>query len=109
MDAMQQPWADAASVPVEQIPALLGAVEAYRAHLWQRMTAPPRLDLVSNAQSSPPLLTAAQAAERLGVTTARVYQLIRTGELPSVPIGKYKRIAPVALDAWVSARQQAAK
>jgi excisionase family DNA binding protein len=100
-------WQDPERIPVEQIPALLGQLEEYQAALWLRMVVTPKLTLV--LPSSAPLLTVAHVAERLGLTQARVYQLIRTGELPSVAVGKkYRRVSPVDLDAWIKAQTRGA-
>ena len=47
------------------------------------------------------LLTAAQVAERLNVSVQRVYELARTGRLPSIRIGRQVRIDPVQLADWL--------
>lgn len=53
------------------------------------------------------LLTAAQAAEILAVSPARVYELMRCGLIPHVRIGRQVRIDPAALEAWIAAGGQA--
>ena len=53
------------------------------------------------------LLTAAEVAEILAVTPARVYELVRRGMLPHVRVGRQVRIDPAALDAWIAAGGQA--
>ncbi len=44
----------------------------------------------------------AEAAETLGVSRARLYQLIAAGEIGSVKIGVSRRVPAVDLDAYVS-------
>lgn len=50
------------------------------------------------------LLTAAEVADRLRVSTMTVYRLIRGGELPAVRVGRNYRVAEDALDAYLSAQ-----
>lgn len=47
------------------------------------------------------LLTPEEAAELLSATRTRVYQLIASGALPSVKLGRSRRISLVALEAFV--------
>jgi excisionase family DNA binding protein len=44
----------------------------------------------------------AEAAQTLGLSRARLYQLIATGEIGSVKIGASRRIPAVDLEAYVS-------
>lgn len=44
-------------------------------------------------------LTVAQAAKRVGRSTARIYQLIKTGALPGTKFGNSWMIKPADLDA----------
>ena len=53
------------------------------------------------------LLTPEQAANRLALSRTRVYQLISTGELPSLKIGRARRIVAADLGAWVSNQLEA--
>jgi excisionase family DNA binding protein len=46
------------------------------------------------------LLTAEEAAERLGIGRTLMYQLIRTGEVESVLIGRLRRIPASAVDEY---------
>lgn len=52
------------------------------------------------------LLTVAEVAARLGVRPSRVRELTRTGAMPSVKIGKYVRIRPGALAAWLAEHEK---
>jgi excisionase family DNA binding protein len=48
------------------------------------------------------LLTAEAAAEELSISRGRVYELIASGRLNSVKIGKSRRISRRALEAFVA-------
>lgn len=50
------------------------------------------------------LLRPAEAADVLGLGRSKVYELIASGELPSIRIGKSVRIPVEALRQWVVAR-----
>lgn len=52
--------------------------------------------------SQPELLKTREVAERLGISQSQVYRLIRSGALPTVPIGKDRRVSRAALDAWLA-------
>ena len=47
------------------------------------------------------LLKPAEAAELIGLGRSKTYELIRTGELPSVRLGKSLRVPLRELQAWV--------
>jgi excisionase family DNA binding protein len=51
--------------------------------------------------TEPALLKTKEVAEFLGISQSQVYRLIRSGELPTVPIGKDRRVSRQALLAWV--------
>lgn len=53
------------------------------------------------------LLTPEQAAERLGIGRSKVYELIGTGELESVKIGRLRRVPVDALTAFVESLRKA--
>ena len=44
----------------------------------------------------------AEAAESLGISRARLYQLMGSGELPSVKLGASRRVLAADLDAYVA-------
>jgi excisionase family DNA binding protein len=52
------------------------------------------------------LLTPAEAADYLSIGRSTTYRMIRSGELPSISIGRAVRVPVKALDEWVE-RQQA--
>ncbi len=47
------------------------------------------------------LLTAAEVADQLRVSTMTVYRLIRSGELPAVRVGRNYRVRPGDLSAYL--------
>jgi excisionase family DNA binding protein len=47
-------------------------------------------------------LTVEQVAEMLGIGRDRVYNLLRTGQLESIKIGKLRRIPRPALDSYIA-------
>lgn len=52
----------------------------------------------TNDMKSPRLLSVGEVAESLGVSTAKVYQLIRKGELEVVNLGRLYRVTPSAIE-----------
>jgi len=52
------------------------------------------------------LLRIPEVMTMLGLGRTKIYQLIATGELPVVRVGRAVRISRVALDKWVEDRQQ---
>jgi excisionase family DNA binding protein len=46
------------------------------------------------------LLTADELAARWQVPKSHVYRLTREGKLPAVPLGRYYRYRPEAIEAW---------
>ena len=47
------------------------------------------------------LLTAAEVADQLRVSTMTIYRLIRSGELPAVRVGRNYRVRAGDLDAYL--------
>lgn len=50
------------------------------------------------------LLTVAEVADMLRVSTMTVYRLIRTGELPAVRVGRSYRVKRADLDEYLEAQ-----
>lgn len=48
------------------------------------------------------LLTAAEVADQLRVSTMTIYRLIRRGELPAVRVGRNYRVRAADLDAYLA-------
>jgi excisionase family DNA binding protein len=47
-----------------------------------------------------------EAAVSLGISKAKMYQLIKTGEIPALRVGKTMRISTDVLREWVRQRPQ---
>ena len=50
------------------------------------------------------LFRPSEAAEAIGIGRSKVYELIASGELPSIRIGSSVRVSVAALEAWVERR-----
>lgn len=50
------------------------------------------------------LLRPAEAAEAIGVSRSRMYELLASGELPSIRVGRTVRVPVAALQAWIAER-----
>jgi excisionase family DNA binding protein len=48
------------------------------------------------------LLTAAEVAELLAVPTSWVREATRSGRLPYIALGRYRRYSRAAIDAWLA-------
>jgi excisionase family DNA binding protein len=55
------------------------------------------------------LLTVREAQDVLSLGRSKLYELIASGELPVVRIGRAVRLPARALEAWVAKQQQQAK
>jgi excisionase family DNA binding protein len=88
----------AALAPAEQRRLLL-RVAALLAALGAREPEPQR------PAADDTLLTMPQVAKRLGVPESEAYALARQGRLPVIRIGKYVRMRPADLAAFVEAHQ----
>ena len=51
------------------------------------------------------LLTVREVCERLNVSRANVYRLLKSGELRAVKVGRCTRFRAETLDEWVRARE----
>lgn len=74
---------------------------------WASKWGRPGASIAEVQVTEPLLLTVRQAAELLNLSRSVVYQLIGTGELPSLTIGACRRIPAEALRRWVSERTEA--
>jgi excisionase family DNA binding protein len=52
------------------------------------------------------LLRIPEVAETLGIGRSKIYELIATGELPTIHVGRAVRISVSTLQKWVEAREQ---
>jgi excisionase family DNA binding protein len=54
------------------------------------------------------LFDAREVATMLGVKPEWVYEKTRAGEIPHVPLGRYRRYRPEAIIAWIEENERAA-
>ena len=54
-----------------------------------------------------PLLSAEKVAEILGVDIAYIYSQARSGKMPSIKLGKYRRFSPSQLKKWLDRKNGA--
>ena len=52
------------------------------------------------------LLRIPEVAETLGIGRSKIYELIATGELPTIHVGRAVRISVSTLQKWVEEREQ---
>jgi excisionase family DNA binding protein len=52
------------------------------------------------------LLRMPEVAEALGIGRTKIYEIIATGELPTVRVGRSVRISVTTLQKWVEEREQ---
>lgn len=60
------------------------------------------MDSNTHGTPTPELLTAKQVAERLQLGRNRIYEMARSGALPSVRINETVRFPRVGLERWLS-------
>ena len=86
------------TVPLAELPALLGTLERVKALGWGRMLAGPH-----NGQQDSGLLTTKDVAQRLKISGYRAYELVRQGEIKKTSVGeKSVRVNPSDLAAYLT-------
>ena len=91
-----------ADLRVDDVPALLGALEELRAELWARMLRVPTPAVREpGIDAEHELLTVPEVAAELRFTRGYVYEAVRRADLPAVRKGKYVRIRRTDLRAWL--------
>ena len=66
---------------------------------------PPNVPVGREIADGPELLTIPVAAARLGLSRSKLYELIADGELPTVRIGRARRIAVDDLRSFIAQRR----
>jgi excisionase family DNA binding protein len=56
---------------------------------------------MTHSPATTKLLNAQEVAELLGVPTAWVYAKSRSGEIPTVTLGRYRRYRREAIEEWI--------
>lgn len=89
-------------VPPESIPALMTELAAVQARLVAQLLNAEDVGRRNGDENDAERLFAiADVADRLRLTKAYVYELIRQGRLPAVRIGKYLRVRAADLSRWI--------
>lgn len=73
-----------------------GLQQSIRERLAQLSVAPP--------SAEPLTLTVEEAGQRLGIGRTRAFQLVGSGELPSIMVGSRRFVLPQDLNAYLSSR-----
>ena len=82
---------------------LVGLLEQLKTYAWvQILGSHASQHNTADVQEPDRLLTIPQVAKRLAISDGRAYELARQGKLPTVKVGKYVRVEPAALDAWIA-------
>ncbi len=92
-------------LPLEDLPALAGELEAAKVQLWARATTPA---LTPAPDSKTELLDAKGMAERLGVPESWVREQARQRTIPCRHVGRYVRFDPTAVLRVLDNEQKAA-
>jgi len=77
-----------AEVPADQLPALIGELEATKAVAWARLTVPPTPAVTAAGQE---MLTANELAHVFSVPKSFFYELARRKRVPCTRLGRYVR------------------
>ncbi|WFG54149.1 site-specific integrase [Myxococcus phage Mx9] len=81
----------------------LGDLQHHRARAWEARALPTELPPRNLAGGIPaPLLSVKDVAASLSVSTAKVYQLLAAGVLPTVWVGQSRRVKREDLDAYIA-------
>lgn len=97
-----------ADVSATDLPALIGGCEALRAALWARLTTPaaPSPAMAPNGSGAPDrLLTAVEAAQRLGVAKRWIYRHADSLPFTRRLTGGTLRFSARGLERWKESRR----
>lgn len=53
----------------------------------------------------PALLTVEQVAQRLHLSRSKAWELVSSGELPSITIGRSRRVSVASLQQWIKEKE----
>lgn len=89
----------------EALPAFIATCAALQARAASRLLCG-RERPIERSEEPKPLLTAREAAAQLRFAPSYVYELVRSGALSAVRHGRYVRIAPAAIAAFIAAHER---
>ena len=84
----------------ESVPSIMAKLEELKARLFLKLTSQP------SPNESKHLRDAGEVAQILNVKRSKVYELARTGDLPSVRIGRYTRFTREAIEKYLTDLQE---
>jgi len=87
-----------ADMPIADLPAFLGVLATVQAKAQLKLMMGP-VAVTSKTES---LLTAAEVAAQLKMSSYRVYELCRRGKLPSIHLGKSVRVRVSAVAEYLA-------
>jgi hypothetical protein len=82
-----------ASTPLEELPELVGLLEATKARALFRLSTPPPAPSPASAE----LVDASEMARRAGLTKFGIEDRARRGAIPSARVGRLRRFDPAAV------------
>jgi excisionase family DNA binding protein len=98
----------AASIPPDAMAGLLGELLLLLVRLLAQTSVASTDEHAGKLEHLDRLLTVREAATLLNLRHPRVYELIRQRTLPAVRVGKYLRVRPHDLDAWIEDQREKA-
>src|SRR5712691_2778006 len=94
------------SVPPDAILPILGELVVLLARLLVQASTTPGPAETEKPEGLDRLLTVRETATLLSLRAAHVYDLVRQGTLPALRVGKYVRVRPRDLDAWIEGQRK---
>ena len=94
------------SVPPEAILPILGELVVLLARLLLQASIMPAMAQTENPEDLDRLLTVRETATLLSLRPAHVYDLVRQRTLPALRVGKYVRVRPRDLHAWIEGQRE---
>jgi excisionase family DNA binding protein len=85
------------------LPPVIAKLQSLTMELLLRFLDETLRTMTAPLSTSLELLTGEEAARMMKVPKSHVYELVRTGRLPHVRVGKYVRIPVAALRDWLAA------
>lgn len=106
-DALDALLAALADVPTDQLPEVIGQLEAAKAKAWARLTTPPAPGVEPRGSTCDgAALDVDEVARRTGMSVTWLYRQAREGHLPFARrIGRRRVFDEVGLQRWLNHRR----